>query len=212
MEEYVRMFLDLINWNPKINIHLFKNKNDLHKARINMTKDEFIKEHLKSAYCMHPEGTYIIPPVSDDEYDILLVKLEDSTVYNLWHEMVHIWNYHNNIKKVSSYLDMLSNPTYFNWDEFQARKMSTIMWFTYLERTRGESIASQESFDKLAKLLQNEIKDTELVDEEVFRYNLMQYLGFVSGIREVYNNLLELPDFIQKTPVVLSQYNKLNKK
>lgn len=209
MEEYINYFLDMVNWRPKINVHLYDNEIEMHKARIEMTKDELIRKYLESENNTTSSGTYIIPPQNDEEYDILLVK-SGILIYQLWHEMVHIFNYHNAIESGYYYLNLITNPTHFNWDEFQARKISTIMYFKYLEDVSGERFNSQERFDVLAKMLQKEIKDSELVDENIVKYNLMQYLGFVSGVEEICKGFFKLPEFIESTPMILKQYKDLN--
>lgn len=152
MDRYIETFLNVLKWDAKINVHLFDNKDELHEARIEMTKDALLKEYLLSDKCMHSQGTYIIPPKSDTEYDILLVESE-LLIYDLWHEMVHVWNYYNAVKIGYNYLNMVSEPMLYNWDEFQARRISTIMFFKYLENEYGKKYDSQDYFDDLAEIL-----------------------------------------------------------
>lgn len=208
MEKYINYFLDKINWKPQIKVHLYDNKMEMHKARIVMTKDNLIREYLESGNCISSSGTYIIPPKNDEEYDILLVK-SDLVIYDLWHEMVHIWNYHKAIKKGFHYMDVVTNTALYNWDEFQARKISTIMFFKYLESKSGENFKSQDDFNKLAQILQKEIKDLELTDKNIVKYNLMQYLGFVSAVEEICDGFFQMLEFIENTPGILEQYNAL---
>ena len=208
MEKYINYFLDKINWKPQINVHLYDNKMEMHKALIAMTGDNLIREYLESCNCISASGTYIIPPKSDEEYDSLLVK-SDIVIYDLWHEMVHIWNYHKAIEKGFHYMDVVTNVALYNWDEFQARRISTIMFFKYLESESGEKFKSQDYFNKLAQILQKEIKNSELVDENIIKYNLMQYLGFVSAVEEICDGFFQMPKFIENAPRILEQYNAL---
>lgn len=210
MEKYINYFLDKINWKPKINVHLYDNKMEMYKARIAMTRDNLIREYLERDNCISSSGTYIIPPKNDEEYDILLVR-SDILIYDLWHEMVHVWNYHKVIENGFNYMDVVTNVTLYNWDEFQARRISTIMFFEYLETESGEKFKSQDYFNKLAQILQKEIKDLELVDENIIKYNLMQYLGFISAVEEICDGFFQMPKFIENTPGILEQYNVLKK-
>lgn len=208
MQKYINYFLEMVDWEPQVNIHLYDNKIEMHNARIEMTEDELLRQHLKSGNYISSSGTYIVPPKSDDEYDILLVKSEN-LIYDLWHEMVHIWNYHNAIENGYNYMELFSNPVYCNWDEFQARRNSTIMFFKYLENESGEKYKSQDYFNNLAQILQKGISTSELVDKNIVKYNLMQYLGFVSGVEEICKGFFRMPEFIENTPMLLEQYNAL---
>lgn len=213
MDEYIELFFELMNFKEKINVttHVYSSKSEMHKARIEMTKDELLKAYLKSDRCTQSDGCYIIPPVNDKEYDVLLVDSE-LIVYNLWHEMVHVYNYYNVMQKGCDYMMMCTNATYYNWDEYRARKLSTIMWFEFLAIQSGEKYESQDFFDGLAETLRKEVKESELLDADIFKYNLMQYLGFVSAVEEICKDFFVLPSFIAETPSVLKQYNDLKEK
>lgn len=209
MDEYIKIFLNIMKIEEKVNVtvHLYDNKEHMHEARINMTSDALLKEALKVKGFAKPCGCYIIPPVSNNNYDILLVR-SDLIVYDLWHEMMHVYNYYQAMKKGWSYMEMCTNTKYFNWDEFQARKISTIMWFEFLERSNKITLG-QDSFDRLAEILKNEIPDSEYKEDK--KYNLVQYLGFIAAAEELCGDSYKLPLFVLETPEILKLYNDFNK-
>lgn len=211
MDKYIELFWKLSNFTPRLNVivHLYANRCDLKKARLDMTGDTLLKEIIASGRYDGTSGCYIMPPTSILNYDILLVD-SDIFVYDLWHEMVHVCNYYNATQKGIDYMTMCTNAMYYNWDEFQARKISTIMFYKYVEFVSGEKYESQDMFNDLGKILRNEVPNSELMEDSTFRYNLVQYLGFVSATEEICKDFFELPTFIKRTPNVLAFYNELN--
>lgn len=183
-------------------VHILDNKEELLKRRIEMTPDGIFKDLIKSeskAY-LAAKGCFIIPPVCEKSFDILLCG--ENIEFLLWHEMVHIFNLIRARGQCEmDYIGIYSNIDFCNIDEFLARAISNIIFVKY--HTQGVSITIEQNiFDEMLNSLFANIQESELQSGMVKRYNLMQYLGTVASGKILCGKKFVTPEFVENNQVV----------
>ncbi|MCB2309001.1 hypothetical protein LGL08_20065 [Clostridium estertheticum] len=199
-------------------VHVFNSREELYLQRISMTKNETFKQHLELSpqKYMSSDGCYIIPPLKDYCFDILLVHSQEDQnglllLYNFLHELTHICNI-SEVKRLTNnfdYLAMFCNPFFTNWDEFKARYISSILFFKdYCETQNRRDV--KNALNDIQNSLMRSISDEEIIDGiNILRYNLMQYLGFVAAKEDGWSDGFEMPQYILQNNVVNRIYNEL---
>ncbi|SDH04211.1 hypothetical protein [Marvinbryantia formatexigens] len=194
-------------------VHIFESSSRMCEERIKMTSDERMKKVLQSDKYSSADGCIIIPPLSENRFDILVVN-SDLVTYNLWHEMVHVRNvveYRN--RTGQNYDRLYSHILFVNWDEFEARKMSTRYLYEKMFESSGMAYDDfieerQGVFENLARTLEEYITVDEITKEDNSKYNLMQYLGFVAAIEELCKDKFVLPRFLESHKTAMEFYEQ----
>lgn len=219
MDEYIKHFREYIGFPEEIeiNIHFFDSKDELYEKRIEMTLDISMKNSLRDNKYKNAEGCFIIPPRTNNSYDILLV-CDGMYIYNLYHEIVHIHNLIKYRKKYQQdYSTIYQNTEFSNLDEFKARELSTVFFYTNIYQMSNMTYEAfiQEhltSFIELESFLEKNIKPNEVTENKTYKYNLMQYMGFVSAVEILAKDKFVLPDFLKNNPIAGRIYRDMKSK
>lgn len=205
IEVYIKFFNEKCvgDQSIKYKVHNYKTKEELYENRIQMTTNNIAKKYLcdnKQEY-IEAGGCFIIPPVNECEYDILLLD-EKYWMYSLWHEMVHISNLlFIKSKMTVDYLDLYRAIEYSNYDEFLARAISTILLCIYFGQNNIVEYPP-EIFDSTLESMLKKVPEIELAVGTVRRYNLMQYLGVVAAGCVICKDKWKMPEFVEKNKEV----------
>lgn len=201
-------------------VHLFNSREELYHQRICMTKNETSKHHLElnQQKYLYADGCYIIPPLKNDSFDILLHHRNEEQngvllLHDFLHELTHICNIFE-VKRIVNnfdYFTIFCNTYFTNWDEFKARYISSILIFKDYCKTQNRW-SIQDTLNVIQNSLKQSIPDEEIKDGiDMLRYNLMQYLGFVAAREDEFSENFEMPEYILQNNVVNRIYNELKK-
>lgn len=158
-------------------------------------------------------------------YDRVINYKENNcqVICTIFHELIHAKDYYEYYKKYcdgiyDSSIDRDSQYGFFNWSEFNAKRIS---YFEYCYLINEDKVKSQEALNNIKEHeipLQNKMMEKYLVDDETdmeeIIYNLMLYLGRYSVWEEFFpdefnNNKMFSKELKKYEPLINVLYNHL---
>ncbi len=212
MYRYIKEYYKYVNCKKRVDfqIHIMESKSELYEKRILMTEDEYFSKNIKDNRDKYENnaGCLIIPPKIKSVYDVLLTQGND-IYYKLWHEMTHAYNLIEIMQKDIDYIQIYSNKYFNNFDEFGARYISTVILFKHIMCKYNLNVFPLKNAIPYLEMLLEEVTDKELQNEEILRYNLMQYLGFFAAMEDFCNEKVKISEKISSNEYILTMYNCL---